>query len=126
MITAFGCVSDIVDPKDIFNAIGVISLVQCLGITFFPSLSGSVFQNMGAKYIAPLLPADYVGDPRTILAGASGAEWQSFSEDVQARLVNAIVDAMSNVYIMIIVATGVTVLLSPFLGVSTLESHHIF
>jgi MFS family permease len=120
MITAFGCVSDIVEPRDIFNAIGVISLVQCLGITFFPSLSGSIFQNMGAKYISPLLSSDYLGDPRIILAGASGAEWQSFSEDVQVRLVNAIVDAMSNVYIMVVIASGITVLLSPFLGVSEL------
>jgi len=120
MITAFGCVSDVVEPKDIFNAIGVISLVQCIGITFFPSLSGSVFQNMGAKYIAPLLPSDFAGDPRVILAGASSPEWQGFSEDVQSRLVDAIVDAMSNVYIMIIAASGFTAILSPFLGVSTL------
>lgn len=120
MITAFGCVSDIVEPKDIFNAIGVISLLQCVGITFFPSLSGNIFQNMGAKYISPLLPSDFSGNPRVILAGASGSEWQNFSEDVQARLVNAIVDAMSNVYIMIIIAGSITALLSPFLGVSTL------
>ena len=118
MITAFGCVSDIVEPKDIFNAIGVISLLQCIGITFFPSISGSIFQNVGAQYISPLLPSDFSGDPRVILAGASSPEWQSFSEDVQARLVNAIVGAMSNVYILIIVASGITALLSPFLGVS--------
>ena len=120
MITAFGCVSDIVEPKDIFNAIGVVSLAQCIGITFFPSISGSIFQNVGARNISPLLPSDYSGDPGAILAGASGPEWQSFSEDIQARLVHAIVDAMSNNYIMIIVAGGITVLLSPFLGVSTL------
>ena len=118
MITAFGCVSDIVEPKDIFNAIGVISLLQCIGITFFPSISGSIFQNMGAQYISPLLPTDFSGDPRVILAGASSAEWQSFSEDVQAGLVNAIVDAMSNVYILTILASGITALLSPLLGVS--------
>ncbi|WYZ45982.1 hypothetical protein EsH8_IX_000207 [Colletotrichum jinshuiense] len=116
MITAFGCVSDIVDPDDIFNAIGVISLVQCIGITFFPSLSGGIFQNLGAKYISSILPSDFAGDPRVILAGASSPEWQSFSEDVQARLAGAIVDAMSNIYIMVVVASGITVLLSPFLG----------
>ncbi|KAH8663779.1 major facilitator superfamily domain-containing protein [Ilyonectria robusta] len=116
MITAFGCVSDIVEPKDIFNAIGVISLVQCIGITFFPSLSGGIFQNLGAKYIIPILPSDFIGDPRVILAGASSPEWQSFSEDVQTQLAKAIVDAMSNIYIMTIVASGITALLSPFLG----------
>lgn len=120
MLTAFGCISDVVEAKDIFNAIGVVSLVQCIGITFFPSLSGNIFQNVGARYITSLLPSDYSGDPRVILAGASGVEWQTFSEDVQAQLVGVIVDAMSNVYIMIIIACGITALLSPFLGVSHL------
>lgn len=119
MIAAFGCVSDIVEPKDVFNAIGVISLLQCIGITFFPSLSGSVFQNMGAKYVAQILPADWVGDPRVLLAGASSPEWLSFSEEMQTRLAAVIVDAMSNIYIMTIAATGITVLISPFLGVCT-------
>lgn len=80
---------------------------------------------MGAKYTAPLLPADFSGDPRVILAGASGTEWQSFSEDIQAKLVVAIVDAMSNVYIMIILSAGITALLSPFLGVSSIVPSYI-
>ncbi|KAK2021936.1 MFS general substrate transporter [Colletotrichum zoysiae] len=116
MLTAFGCVSDVVEPKEVFNAIGVVSLIQCVGITFFPALSGSIFQNVGANYILPLLPSGYSGDPRQILAGASNAQWQSFSSDVQARLAGVIVEAMSNVYIMTIIASGVTALLSPFLG----------
>ncbi|KAL2760159.1 hypothetical protein ACRALDRAFT_1054010 [Sodiomyces alcalophilus JCM 7366] len=116
MITAFGCVSDIVEPKDVFNAIGVISLLQCIGITFFPSLSGSIFQNIGAKYVARVLPSDFVSDPRVLLAGASSPEWQSFSENIQAQLATAIVDAMSNIYTMTIAASGITAILSPFLG----------
>ncbi|ROT42963.1 MFS general substrate transporter [Sodiomyces alkalinus F11] len=116
MITAFGCVSDVVEPKDIFNAIGVISLLQCIGITFFPSLSGNIFQNIGARYVAPLLPADFVGDPRVVLAGASSPEFLNFSETVQAQLAAAIVDAMSNIYTMTIAACSITAILSPFLG----------
>ncbi|KAK2009491.1 MFS general substrate transporter [Colletotrichum eremochloae] len=125
MLTAFGCVSDVVEPKDVFNAIGVLSLIQCLGITFFPSLSGSIFQNVGANYLSPLLPSDYTGNPRVILAGSSSAEWQSFSPDVQDRLAGAIVDAMSNVYIMTIIASGVTALFSPFLGLRKVGSSEV-
>ncbi|KAK2052495.1 MFS general substrate transporter [Colletotrichum caudatum] len=116
MLTAFGCVSDVVEPKEVFNAIGVVSLVQCIGITFFPALSGGVFQNVGAKYLSPLLPSSYSGDPRAILAGSSSTDWQRFPPDVQAQLSGAIVDAMRNVYIMTIIASGVTAILSPFLG----------
>lgn len=120
MITAFGCVSAVVHPQDIFNAIGVLSLVQCIGITFFPALSGGIFQNLGASDIRPLLPADFTGDPRAVLAGSSSTEFQSFSGELQEQITAVIVSAMSNVYIMTIVASGLTTLLVPFLGVSPL------
>ncbi|KAI9170612.1 major facilitator superfamily permease [Paramyrothecium foliicola] len=116
MITAFGCISAVVQPKDMFNAIGVVTLVQCLGITFFPAIGGGIFQNIGANYVAPYLPSEFTGNPRVILAGASSPEFQSFPEDVQAQLAAIIVDAMSNNYLMTIVASGLTVLISPFLG----------
>ena len=122
LLAAFGCASDVVEPTDTFNAIGVISLIQCFGITLFPSLSGSIFQNLGAEILAPMLPEGYTGSPRAILAGPSGPEWQSFPSDVQHKLAIGIVDAMSNNYIMAIVVCGVTVLLSPFLGVSLQQS----
>lgn len=125
MLTAFGCVSAVVDPADTFNAIGVLSLVQCLGITFFPALSGGVFQNLGAIDLRPLLPADFTGDPRAVLAGASSPEFQSFSGVLQEQITAVIVSAMSNVYIMTIVASSLTVLVSPFLGVSPL-AHDCF
>lgn len=118
MLAAFGCASDVVEPTDTFNAIGVIGLVQCFGITLFPSLSGNLFQNLGAEILRPILPDGYAGDPKTILAGPSGPEWQSFEPELQHRLAIGIVDAMSNNYIMAIVVCGITVLISPFLGVS--------
>ncbi|XP_014555777.1 hypothetical protein COCVIDRAFT_101461 [Bipolaris victoriae FI3] len=116
LIAAFGCISDVVEPKEVFNAIGVISLMQCIGITLFPALCGNVFQNVGREAIVPYLPSDFTGNPRVILAGSSSAEWKSFSPDVQFRLANVITDVMSNVYIMTIIASGLTALLSPFLG----------
>lgn len=118
LLTAFGCASDVVEPIDTFNAIGVIGVMQCLGITLFPSLSGNIFQNLGAEIVAPLLPDDFTGDPKSILAGATSTAWTSFPESLQDRLATGIIEAMSKNYIMAIVACGITVVLSPFLGVS--------
>ncbi|KAL9630841.1 MAG: hypothetical protein Q9204_004515 [Flavoplaca sp. TL-2023a] len=117
LMSAFGCVSAVVDARDVFNAIGVLSLVQCLGITFFPAISGCIFQNLGANYIGPYLPADFNGSATAILAGASSPEFQSFSEQLRTQVATAIVSAMSYLYTMTIVAGGVTAILSPFLGV---------
>ncbi|KAL8867492.1 MAG: hypothetical protein Q9174_005631 [Haloplaca sp. 1 TL-2023] len=117
LMSAFGCVSAVVDGRDVFNAIGVLSLVQCLGITFFPAISGCIFQNLGARYIEPYLPLDFNGSATAILAGASSPDFQSFPEDLQDQVAKAIVSAMSNLYSMTIVACGLTAIVSPFLGV---------
>lgn len=124
MMSAFGCVSAVVDASDVFNAIGVLSLAQCIGITFFPAISGCIFQNLGANYIRPYLPPDFTGSATAILAGASSPEFQSFSEDLQAQIARAIVSAMSNLYTMTIVASGITAILSPFLGASDSRSFY--
>jgi MFS family permease len=118
LMSAFGCVSAVVDSSDIFNAIGVLSLVQCIGITFFPSISGCIFQNLGANRVSPYLPSDYTGNPRAVLAGSSSPEFQSFSQALQEQIARSIVDSMKDLYIMTIAASGLTTLLSPFLGVS--------
>ncbi|KAL8968026.1 MAG: hypothetical protein Q9183_002656 [Haloplaca sp. 2 TL-2023] len=117
LMSAFGCVSAVVDARDVFNAIGVLSLVQCLGITFFPAISGCIFQNLGAKYIEPYLPPDFNGSATAILAGASSPDFQSFPKDLQDQVAKAIVSAMSNLYSMTIGACGLTAMVSPFLGV---------
>ena len=118
LMSAFGCVSAVVSPGDVFNAIGALSVAQCIGITFFPAISGCIFQNLGAKQVMPHLPSDFHGDPLSILAGSSSPEFQGFDESLQFQIANAIIAAMRNLYVMTIVASGLTALLSPFLGVS--------
>ena len=118
LMSAFGCVSAVVDSSDIFNAIGVLSLAQCIGITFFPAISGCIFQNLGVNYIKPYLPSDFSGDPRAVLAGSSSPEFQSFPQALQVQIAGAIVAAIKNLYVMTIVASSLTALLAPFLGVS--------
>ncbi|KAI4199018.1 MAG: hypothetical protein LQ346_002650 [Caloplaca aetnensis] len=122
LMSAFGCVSAVVDASDVFNAIGVLSLVQCMGTTFFPAISGCIFQNLGVVYIRPYLPPDFTGKPTVILAGASRPEFQGLSEDLQAQIARAIISAMSNLYTMTIAVSGITAILSPFLGVSVTYS----
>lgn len=123
LMSAFGCASAVVDGSDVFNAIGVLSLMQCMGITFFPAISGCIFQNLGANYIGPYLPPEFSSSPSAILAGASSPEFQSFSKDLQAQVAQAIVSAMRNVYTMTIAASGLTAILSPFLGASHTHLH---
>lgn len=123
LMSAFGCVSAVVDVSDVFNAIGALSVAQGLGIVFFVSTAGIVFQNLGVNYITPLLPAGFSGDKHDILAGTSSSVYQSFSEEIRDQIGRAIIAAMSKVYTLTIAGTAITTILSPFLGVSYF--HHI-
>lgn len=118
LMSAFGCLSAVVEPKDVFNAIGVMSVAQALGIVFFVAVAGLIFQNLGVNYIRPHLPVGYSGDPEEILAGSSSAEFLNFSETVREEIVRAIIQAMGKLYTLTIAASGITTLLSPLLGVS--------
>lgn len=117
LMSAFGRVSAVVDARDVFNAIGVLSLVQCLGTTLFPAISGCIFQKLDANYTGPYLPADFTSSATAILVGASSPEFQSFSEQLQTQVAAAIVSAMSYLYTMTVVAGDLTAILSPFLGI---------
>lgn len=118
LMASFGALSAVVVPDDVFDAIGVMSVAQALGIVFFVSAAGLVFQNLGVSYIRPLLPDDYSGDVHAILAGSSSPQYQEFPEDLQKRVASAIIDAMGKLYGLTIAGCAITTLISPFLGVS--------
>lgn len=126
MMSAFGCVSAVVAPSDVFNAIGVMSVAQALGIVFFVSAAGLIYQNLGVSYIRSAVPPDFAGSLHGILAGSSSADFLSFSDDVRVEIAEAIVKAMSKLYTLTIASSGITVLLSPLLGVSAALHIRVF
>lgn len=118
LMSAFGCVSAVVGESDVFNAIGVMSVAQALGIVFFVSAAGLIFQNLGASYIRPHLPANYSGPVHGILAGSTSPQYLEFPERLRAEIGRAIVASMGKLYTLTIAGSGITTVLSPFLGVS--------
>ncbi|TVY75843.1 Efflux pump DEP3 [Lachnellula suecica] len=115
LMSAFGCVSDVVEMEDVFDAIGVLSVMQGFGIVFFVSGASIIFQNLGVKYIKPFLPADYSGDPHAILGGASNDVFRSFTAETRVAISEGIVQALSMTYGLTIAATALTVLIVPFI-----------
>lgn len=119
LMSSFGCVSAVVDSSDVFNAIGVLSVAQALGIVFFVSVGGLIFQNLGISYIRGIIPPDFTGDAHGILAGSSSPEFLKFPETVRHQIAEKIIQVMSKLYALPIAASGIMTLLSPLLGVST-------
>ncbi|KAK7993901.1 hypothetical protein PG989_007282 [Apiospora arundinis] len=122
LMSAFGCVGAVAaDADDVFNAVGVLSVAQGLGIVFFVSVAGIVYQNLGVRYIAPYLPVDFAGAKNDVLAGASSAIYRSFSAEVRDAIDRAIVMAMSRVYTLSMAASALTAITAPLLGRSKVE-----
>ncbi|KAK8097415.1 hypothetical protein PG984_016554 [Apiospora sp. TS-2023a] len=119
LMSAFGCVGAVVDDDaaDVFNAVGVLGVAQGLGIVFFVSTAGIVYQNLGVRYITPYLPADFAGAKNDILAGASSLVYQTFPEEVRDAIDLAIVKAMSRVYTLSIVVSALTAITAPVLSI---------
>lgn len=118
LMSAFGCAQAVIAEHETLDAVGVLSLAQGLGIVFFVSAAGILFQNLGINYITPILPADFTGPVNGILAGSSSADYVSFSPEVRAAIGEAIVSAMSLVYTLSVAAGALTVLFSLVLIVS--------
>ena len=124
LMSAFGCASDVVEVTDVFDAIGVLSVSQGIGIVFFVSTAGIIFQNLGVKYIEPFLPTGFTGSANSVLAGTTSTAFESFDPKTKAEVGAAIVKALSRVYGLSIGGTAVTALISPFLGVSLDMAHY--
>lgn len=100
-------------PAMIPDAIGWVNLAQLGSIVHALTISGTVFQNMGFRYLSHALAGRGFTDAE-IHGAISGAQSQlliNSSAEVRTLAVEAIVKAMSRVYILVIVA-GVLCLLA--------------
>ncbi|KAM5471061.1 hypothetical protein MferCBS49748_002252 [Microsporum ferrugineum] len=104
-----------VNPDEIPWALGYMMVSQLGGIVLALGMAGATFVNRSTTGLLTLLPD---ADPEVVknaIAGTSSSLFRSLSEHDQAQALSIIVDAISQVYILLIVAGGMGVLLSVFL-----------
>lgn len=94
------------------DAGGFIALAQNLGIVLALAISGSIFQNEAydnLRAIFPAIPEDVL---RGAVSGANSALITQVPKETVPIVLNAILDAMSKTYILVIVAGSMAVLCS--------------
>lgn len=100
------------------DAASFIALAQNLGIVLSLAIAGAVFQNKALDDLQKIIP----GVPRELLRGAitgsGSALLAEAPKHVRDMALAAIVDAMSRVYYLVVVAGTLTVLGSLFMKVS--------
>ncbi|KAF3941837.1 hypothetical protein ABW19_dt0210279 [Dactylella cylindrospora] len=106
-----------VQPHDVPSAIGFMNHAQIGTIVISLTISGTIFQNVAFNYLSDALkefnfPEEAI---RGAIAGTRSQLFGQLSEQARASAIDAIVRAMGQVYILVIVAGAVTLVTSVFL-----------
>ena len=86
-----------------------------MGIVISLAVAGSIFQNRAVANVVRVLPGVDKTRLRSAITGTDSAYFASLAYDERMRVVNGIVKALSDVYIVVMVAGAVVVLLAVFL-----------
>ena len=99
-----------VKPEDVPAAIGFINVAQVGSMVIGLTISGSIFQNVAfANLKTALATMGFQNQEiRDAISGTQSAIFRSGSEDVRQAAVRAIVGAMDGVFLLLVVAGGVT------------------
>ncbi|KAJ5912722.1 major facilitator superfamily transporter [Penicillium tannophilum] len=112
--TGFSVAQAKISPNRASDAASLIAFAQNIGIVLALAISGSVFQNQALDSLQELLP----GIPREALRGAiSGSNSdliKTIPAETQAKVIHAIVHAMSHTYYLVITAAVMTAVGSLF------------
>ncbi|KAL8686072.1 MAG: hypothetical protein Q9218_007369 [Villophora microphyllina] len=101
-----------VKPEMIPQAIGFITAGQIGGVTISLAIASSVFLNQSTRGIQVILPDVPKGQVQALISGAGSALLNGLDEATRRHVLEAIVNAMKNVYILDIVAGALALVLA--------------
>lgn len=104
-----------VDPQSIPLAVAFIGCGQITGITFALTISSSIFLNEATNKISHILPNVSRAMVQQAISGVDATFFDTFNTADRARILEAIVQSINNVYGMVIAAGGVAIVLSLFM-----------
>ncbi|KAI9682290.1 MAG: hypothetical protein M1817_000344 [Caeruleum heppii] len=113
--TSFSVAQAKVKPEEIPLAVGFITCAQIGGATISLAIANSVFLNQSATKITQILPDLPASTVREAIAGAGSAFFRSLAPDIRAEVLKAIVEAISQVYILVITEASLAIILSVFM-----------
>jgi len=109
---SFSVAQAIVDPALIPSAVGFITCAQVSGVTIALAIANSVFLNGSQNRIATILPGTPIAEIQGAISGAGSTFVKSLSPAIQRKVLEAIVEAMSKTYILVITAGSLVIVLS--------------
>lgn len=105
----------VVAPSDVPAAVGLVMLGQFLGICISLAIANTVFLNnarAAVQAILPDVPSETIG---SAIQGSTSGFLDTLEPSLKTRVLDAIIVAMDKVYILVMVAGGLTAVLSLFM-----------
>ena len=86
-----------------------------MGIVISLAIAGAIFQNRAVSNVVSSLPGVNTSNLRSAITGTNSAYFGTLSRGERVKVVDGIVKALSDVYIVVIIAGATVVLLAVFL-----------
>ncbi|KAJ3546442.1 hypothetical protein NM208_g1997 [Fusarium decemcellulare] len=108
IVIGFTVVQSLVPPRDIANAVAVMTIAQVLGMVLCLSIFGTVFQNMAVKEVGKALPQSSGYEVAQLVAGTSSNAFRSLSFADKTTVITSITSAIRKVWLLFIVAASLS------------------
>ncbi|KAI9656725.1 MAG: hypothetical protein M1821_003364 [Bathelium mastoideum] len=109
----FNAAQEFVEPSMIPAAVGLITGAQLVAPAITLSIANSVFLNRAVAQLKPILPPD--APTLQVVSGVGSQYISSLDPAERSKVLHAILQSMSKVYILIITSGALTLVLSSFL-----------
>jgi len=111
-----------VSPSRASDASSFIALAQNLGIVLALAISGAVFQNKALDELQRILPDLSRDALRGAISGSNSLVFKQIPAETRAKVLHAVVDAMSRTYYLVVAAGALTIVGSLFMKASCSSS----
>lgn len=109
---SFSVAQAVVEPENIAPAIAFITLAQFVGITLALAIANAILLNSSQTKMQHILPNVPVADIQAAILGARSDLVRSLSPDLRRRVLDAIVNAISQTYALVMAGGGLVAVLS--------------
>ncbi|RGP77980.1 major facilitator superfamily transporter [Fusarium longipes] len=112
VVVGFTILQSLIPPREVSNAIAVMTIAQNLGMVLFLSLCGNIFQNMAVQEVGNALQHLSEDQVLELIAGTSSRAFQSLSAYERSLVVVSITSALRHVWTLFLVAGAVSFVFS--------------
>ncbi|KAF7128710.1 hypothetical protein CNMCM5793_003561 [Aspergillus hiratsukae] len=109
---SFSVAQATVAPELVASAVGFISLAQITGITLSLAIANAVFFNQSVRSLQTILPGVDPEHIKQTISGTQSELFQSLAPRVREQVLEALVDALSKSYILVMTAGALVAVLS--------------